>query len=131
MAHTPPGMRHNATREGRPVEFLQDRRLRCAFPPRASPETSEQLERLANRIGENRVVAGLHYPTDIAQGKVLAKPSRSFHHDDQVPWFSPERAVERSAGRVEVNPAISTQGGTPAIVSASPKSFACGVSLPG
>jgi membrane-associated phospholipid phosphatase len=39
----------------------------------AGAETSEQLERLANRIGENRLVAGLHYPADIVQGKVLGE----------------------------------------------------------
>jgi hypothetical protein len=39
----------------------------------ASPELVDQLEKLANRIGENRIVAGLHYPTDIAQGKVLGE----------------------------------------------------------
>ena len=39
----------------------------------AGAETSDQLEKLANRIGENRVVAGLHYPSDIAQGKVLGE----------------------------------------------------------
>ena len=36
-------------------------------------EATDQLEKLANRIGENRIVAGLHYPSDIDQGKVLGE----------------------------------------------------------
>ena len=39
----------------------------------ANDETAGQLLRLANRIGENRIVAGLHYKTDIDQGKELGE----------------------------------------------------------
>ena len=39
----------------------------------ANGETAGQLLRLANRIGENRIVAGLHYKTDIDQGEALGK----------------------------------------------------------
>ena len=34
-------------------------------------ERADQLTKLAARIGENRVVAGLHYPEDIAAGSAL------------------------------------------------------------
>jgi hypothetical protein len=34
-------------------------------------ESVGQLQRLADRIGENRMVAGVHYPTDIAEGEKL------------------------------------------------------------
>ena len=34
-------------------------------------ENLDQLQRLAQRIGENRVVAGVHYPTDITEGEKL------------------------------------------------------------
>jgi hypothetical protein len=37
-------------------------------------EVYQQLDALAKRIGENRVVAGLHYDADIQAGEALAKP---------------------------------------------------------
>ena len=101
------------------------------FNRKAGTETFDQLEKLANRIGENRVVAGLHYPTDIAQGKVLGEALGAHFiamakvTDSALKWLWGEALAD------EVNAAISTQGGTPAVASASPKSFACGVSLPG
>jgi membrane-associated phospholipid phosphatase len=37
----------------------------------ANSETDVQLSRLAERISESRVVAGVHYPEDITTGKAL------------------------------------------------------------
>ena len=36
-------------------------------------EIFDQLDKLAWRIGENRIVAGLHYREDIVQGGVLGQ----------------------------------------------------------
>jgi len=49
-------------------------------------ETSDQLTRLASRIAENRVVAGLHYPEDNVAGKVLGnKLAEHFINKAQSP----------------------------------------------
>ncbi len=37
------------------------------------PDVTNQLDKLAQRIGENRVVAGVHYPEDIDKGKALGQ----------------------------------------------------------
>jgi membrane-associated phospholipid phosphatase len=49
-------------------------------------EVADQLTRLADRIGENRVVAGLHYPEDIATGSALGvRLAQHFMSRTQVP----------------------------------------------
>jgi len=37
------------------------------------PDVANQLDKLAARISDNRVVAGVHYPEDIAKGKALGQ----------------------------------------------------------
>jgi hypothetical protein len=49
-----------------------------ALGPKGSPRAQEYLRRVAFRIGENRVVAGLHYPVDALAGRLLGDTLTSY-----------------------------------------------------
>ena len=63
-------------------------------------EVYDQLDKLAWRIGENRIVAGLHYREDIENGGQLGTGSRRvFPRQDDRPQFGVELALGQGQER--------------------------------
>lgn len=55
------------------VAFMVRRVLTALLDVKAGDPIDQQLERLAHRVADNRVVAGLHYPMDSVAGRLLGE----------------------------------------------------------
>ncbi|MEO6434794.1 MAG: hypothetical protein ABIP55_03395, partial [Tepidisphaeraceae bacterium] len=64
---------HGAFPAGHATQCHLLKALLAELKPNPGNETLSQLDSLARRIAENRVVAGLHYPVDNLEGEKLAK----------------------------------------------------------